>query len=123
MRKLQREGVIEREVVLRAEVQRAETLQAHHAATEAEFVALAALNLAVGLKCNQPIQVVEPPEASPPGLSLVDCLETAVRERREFNVVRSTVEVAVQGSRVARADFAPKVIADGTVARLPAAAQ
>ena len=114
-RKLQREGVIEREVVLRAEVQRAETLQAHHATTEAEFVALAALNLAVGLKCNQPIRVVEPPEATPPGLSLVDCLETAVRERREFNVVRRTVEVAVQGSRVARADFAPKVIANGTV--------
>ena len=114
-RKLQREGVIERELVLRAEVQRAETLQAHHATTEAEFIALAALNLAVGLKCNQPVRVVEPPEASPPGLSLVDCLETAVRERREFNVVRSTVEVAVQGSRVARADFAPKVIADGTL--------
>ena len=114
-RKLQREGVIEREVVLRAEVQRAETLQAHHATTEAEFIALAALNLAVGLKCNQPVRVVEPPEASPPGLSLADCLETAVRDRREFNVVRSTVEIAVQGSGVARADFAPKVIADGTL--------
>ena len=114
-RKLQREGVIEREVVLRAEVQRAETLQANHATTEAEFIALAALNLAVGLKCNEPVRVVEPPEAPPPGLSLADCLETAVRERREFNVVRSTVEVAVQGSRVARADFAPKVIANGSV--------
>ena len=69
----------------------------------------------IGLKCNQPIRVVEPPETPPPGFSLADCLETAVRERREFNVVRSTVEVAVQGSRVARADFAPKVIANGTV--------
>ena len=102
-------------MVLRAEVQRAETLQAHHATTEAEFIALASLNLAVGLKCNQPVRVVEPPEASPPGLSLADCLETAVRERREFNVVRSTVEAAVQGSRVARAEFAPKVIADGSL--------
>src|SRR5262249_44611436 len=42
-RKRQREGVIEREVVLRAEVQHAETLQAVHTATETEFTALAAL--------------------------------------------------------------------------------
>ena len=114
-RKLQTEGVIEREVVLRAEVQRAETLQSDHAATEAEFVALAALNLAIGLKCNDPVRVIEPPEPAPLELSLADCLETAVRERREFGVVRSTVEVAMQGTRVARADFAPKVIADGTL--------
>jgi outer membrane protein len=47
-RKRQREGVIEREVVLRAEVQIAEYRQELHAATEAEFVALAGLNLAIG---------------------------------------------------------------------------
>ncbi len=49
-RKRQREGVIEREIVLRSEVQHAETLQLLHTATEAEFVALAQLNLAIGLK-------------------------------------------------------------------------
>ena len=113
-RKRQREGVIEREVVLRAEVQHAETLQAVHTATETEFTALAALNLAIGLKCNEPVRVLEPPEAPPIGISLAECLETAVRERREFGVIRSTVEIALQGTRVARADFAPRVIADGT---------
>jgi outer membrane protein TolC len=45
--------------------------------------------------------------------SLADCLQTAVRERREFYVVQRTVEIAVQGGRVARAEFAPRVIADG----------
>ena len=80
-----------------------------------EFVALAGLNLAIGLKCNEPVRVVEPPEIPPLALSLADCLETAVRERREFYVVQRTVEIAVQGGRVARADFAPKVIADGTL--------
>jgi outer membrane protein TolC len=114
-RKLQREGVVEREVVLRAEVQRAETLQALHTTTEAEFIALAALNVAIGLKCNEPVRVIEPPEPAPLTLSLADCLETAIRERREFGVVRSTVEIAAQGSRIARADFAPRVIANGSV--------
>ena len=112
-RKRQREGVIERELVLRSEVQTAEFRQALHAATEAEFVALAGLNLAIGLKCNEPLRVVEPTEIPPLASSLADCLQTAVRERREFYVVQRTVEVAVQGGRVARAQFAPKVVADG----------
>ena len=114
-RKRQREGVIEREVVLRAEVQTAEIRQALHAATEAEFVALAGLNLAIGLKCNQPVRVVEPTEIPPLATSLADCLQTAVRQRREFYVVQRTVELAVQGGRIARAQFAPKVVADGTL--------
>jgi outer membrane protein len=114
-RKREREGVVEREIVLRSEVQRAENLQELHAVTEAEFVALASLNLAMGLKCNQPIRVADPPEVPPLATSLADCLETAVRERREFSVVQRSVGIAVEGGRVARAEFAPKVIADGTM--------
>ena len=114
-RKLLREGVVEREIVLRSEVQQAEARQQLHAATEAEFVALAALSLAMGLKSDQPIRVVEPAEIPPLVTNLADCLLTATRERREFNVIRRTVEIAVEGGRVARADFAPKVVADGTL--------
>jgi outer membrane protein TolC len=114
-RKLEHEGVVEREIVLRSEVQSAETRQQLHAATEAEFVALAALSLAMGLKSDQPIRVVEPEEIPPLATNLCDCLLTATRERREFSVIRRTVEIAVEGGRVARADFAPKVVADGAL--------
>jgi outer membrane protein TolC len=114
-RKRQREGVIEREVVLRSEVQMAEFRQEFHAATEAEFVALAGLNLAIGLKCNEPLRVEEPTEIPPLARSLADCLQTAIGQRREFYVVQRTVELAVQGGRIARAQFAPKVLADGTL--------
>jgi outer membrane protein TolC len=112
-RKREREGVIEREIVLRSEVQNAETRQLLHGATQGEFVTLAGLNLAIGLKCNQPVRVAEIPESPPLSLALCDCLQTAIRERREFQVVQRTVEIAVQGTRVARAEFAPRVIADG----------
>src|SRR5271157_643511 len=78
-RNLQREGVVERETVLRAEVQRAENLQQLHSATEAEFVALAGLNLAIGLKGNQPVRVADPTEIPPLAPSLIDCLQTAIR--------------------------------------------
>ena|GEM_PF-1405036 len=114
-RNLQREGVVERETVLRAEVQRAENLQQLHSATEAEFVALAGLNLAIGLKGNQPVRVADPTEIPPLAPSLIDCLQTAIRERREFEVVRRTVQIAVEGTRVARADFAPKAVANGSL--------
>jgi outer membrane protein TolC len=114
-RKREREGVVEREVVLRSEVQRAETRQLAHAATESEFVTLAALDLAIGLKSNQPISVVESPEVPPFRFSLAECLQTAVHERREFNVMRNTVEVAAEGTKIARADFAPRVVADGSL--------
>jgi outer membrane protein len=114
-RKREREGVIEREVVLRSEVQTAEYRQELHAATEAEYVALAGLNLAIGLKCNDPLRVVDPTEVPPLAPSLADCLQTAIQQRREFYVVQRTVAVAVQGGRIARAQFAPKVVADGTL--------
>jgi outer membrane protein TolC len=114
-RKLEHEGVVEREIVLRTEVQRAEARQQLHTTTEAEFVALAALSLAMGLKSDQPIRVVEPEEIPPLATNLCDCLLTATRERREFSVIRRSVEIAVEGGRVARADFAPKVVADGAL--------
>jgi outer membrane protein TolC len=114
-RKLLAEGVVERETVLRAEVLLAETRQQLHAAVESEYVALAELDLAIGLKCNQPVTVVEPPAIPTFDGTLADCLQTAVRERREFRVARRAVEIATEGTRVARADFAPKVIADGTL--------
>jgi outer membrane protein TolC len=114
-RKLLGEGVVERETVLRAEVLRAETRQQLHAAVEVEYVALAELDLAIGLRCNQPVAVVESPAIPAFDRTLADCLQTAVRERREFHVARRAVEIATEGTRVARADFAPKVIADGTL--------
>jgi hypothetical protein len=58
-RKRKLEDIVDREIVLRSEVQNAETRQSLHTATGAEFVALAALNLAFGLKCNEPVRVAE----------------------------------------------------------------
>lgn len=114
-KKLEGEGVVERETVLRAEVLRSESRQQLHAAVEAEFVALAALNLAIGLKCGEPIRVVEIGTLPPFNLGLADCLEAAIRERREFQVARKTVEISQAGTRVAKAQFAPKVMGGGNL--------
>jgi outer membrane protein TolC len=114
-RKLEREGAVERETVLRAEVLRAEARQQLHSAVEAEFVAMAGLNLAIGLRCSEPIRVADPAGLPPFDLTLVDCLQAAIRDRREFQVAKRMIEISQAGTRVAKAEFAPKVFAGGNL--------
>jgi outer membrane protein TolC len=112
-KKLAKGGVIEREKVLRAEVALAQAQRALDVAEEAEAVAVAALNLAIGLNVSAPTGVVDTADVPPFTLGLADCLQAAVGSRREFQVARQSVQVAQEGSRVARADFAPRIVAEG----------
>jgi outer membrane protein TolC len=112
-RKLAKGGVIEEEKVYRAEVQLAQTERALDAARAAEAVALAALNLAIGLNVNAPTDLVDTTEVPPFGLSLSASLEAAVTQRRELDVARRSIQVAQVGAKVARADFAPRIVAEG----------
>src|SRR5262249_2482008 len=114
-RKLARGGALEKEKVLRVEVQLAQSQQQLDAAEGAEVVALAALNLAVGLNVNAPTCVAETSDIPPFTQSLCDCLQTAVGRRREFQVARVSVQVAEEGRTVAKADFAPRVLAEGSL--------
>jgi outer membrane protein TolC len=113
-RKLGRGGVIEREKVLRAEVALAQTQRALDLTEEAEGIAVAALNLAIGLNVSAATSAVDTADAPPFALGLAECLQAAVDGRREFQVARQAVQVAQVGSRVARADFAPRIVADGS---------
>jgi outer membrane protein TolC len=115
VQKLEREGVVEREAVLRTEVLLAESRQQLHIAVESEFVALAALNLAIGIKCGEPIRVADPGGLPRFDLALCDCLQAAITNRREFQVALRTVEISQVGSQVAKAEFAPKVIGGGNL--------
>jgi outer membrane protein TolC len=112
-RKLLAAGEVVRETVLRAEVALAQARRALDVAEEAAAVAVAALNLAVGLNVNAPTRVVDTEDVPPLTRGLADCLQAAVGGRRELQVARESVQVAQEGSRVARADFAPRVVAEG----------
>jgi outer membrane protein TolC len=91
----------------------AQAQRALDVAEEAEAVAVAGLNLAVGVNVSGATGVVDAGDIPPFTLSLADCLQTAVGARREFQVARQSVRVAQEGSRVAHADFAPRVVAEG----------
>src|SRR5262249_6157575 len=112
-KKLAKGGVVEREKVLRAEAALARAQRALDVAEEAEAVAVAALNLAIGLNISAPTDVVDTTDAPPFTRGLTDCLQMAVAGRREFRVARESLQVAQEGSRVARADFAPRIVAEG----------
>jgi outer membrane protein TolC len=114
-RKLARGGVLEKEKVLRAEVQLAETQRLLDAAEGAEAVAIAALNLAIGLNVNAPTRIEETSDIPLFKQSLAECLQTAVSLRREFQVARTSIQAADEGRRVAKADFAPRIVADGSL--------
>jgi outer membrane protein TolC len=108
-------GVLEKEKVLRVEVQLADSQRLLDAAEEAELVAVAALNLAIGLNVNAPTAVVESSDTPPFTQSLAECLQIAVAQRREFQVAHASIQAADEGRRVARADFAPRIVAEGSL--------
>jgi outer membrane protein TolC len=114
-KKLAKGGALEKEKVLRVEVQLAESQQLLDAAEGAEAVAVAALNLAVGLNVNAPTSIVETLDIPAFTQSLAECLQTAVGLRREFQVARQSIQVADEGQRVAKADFAPRIVAEGSL--------
>jgi outer membrane protein TolC len=112
-RKLEKGGALEKEKRLRVEVLLAESQRLLDAAEGAEAVAVAALNLAIGLNVNAPTGVAEAADVPPFAGSLAECLQTAVGLRREFHVARTSIELADEGRRVAKADFAPRIVAEG----------
>jgi outer membrane protein len=114
-KKLAKGGALEKEKVLRVEVLLAESQRLLDAAEGAEAVAVAALNLAIGLNVSAPTGVQETVDVPPFTQSLAECLQTAVGLRREFQVARQTIDVADEGRRVAKADFAPRILAEGSL--------
>jgi outer membrane protein TolC len=112
-KKLEKGGVVEKEKRLRVEVQLSESRRLLDVAEGAETVAVAALNLAIGLNVNASTKAQESSDIPPFTQSLAECLQTAVSLRREFQVARQSIQVADEGRQVAKADFAPKILAEG----------
>jgi outer membrane protein TolC len=112
-RNLSRGGELVREKVLRAEVVLAQAHRLLDSAEAAVPIAASSLNLAIGLNVNTPTCVVDLSEVPAFTQTLCDCLQLAVSQRREFMVAHTSIQVAHEGTRVAKADFAPRIVAEG----------
>jgi len=115
IKKQVKKDVFVKERQLRAEVMLAQTQQLLDAAESAVAVAVAGLNLAIGLNVNVPTCPEEDLTVPPCTQSLAECLHTAVGQRREFQVAQKSIAVAAEGRNVAKADFAPRVVAEGSL--------
>jgi outer membrane protein len=115
-RKLVKGGAEVRQKVLRAQVQLAQARRALDLTEEAEGDAVAALELAIGLNVSAHTQVADEPSSVPPfEKTLEESLQTAVSQRREFAVAQRAIASAQQGLRVARASFAPRLVAESSL--------
>ena len=106
-------GAVAQETVLRAQVALAQAQRAFDVSEQETAVAIAALNLAIGLDICAPTVVADTGDIPTLTSSLCDYLGVAVGSRREFQIARRTVQVALEGERRAKADFAPRIVADG----------
>src|SRR5262249_26990546 len=114
-KKLEKGGALEKAKRLRVEVQLAESQRLLDAAEGAEAVAIAALNLAIGFNVNAPTGIEESSGIPPFTHALAEGLQQPVSMRREFQVARQSIQVADEGRQVAKADFAPRIVAEGAL--------
>ena len=98
---------------MRAKVALAQAQRTFDVSGEENAVAVAALNLAIGLDICTPTVVTDTTDIPPLTCSLCDYLNKAVGNRREFQIARRTVQVAQEGEHRAKVDFAPRIVADG----------
>jgi outer membrane protein TolC len=116
-------GVVEREAVLRAEVELSEARQRLLTTQQAVRDAEATLNVVMGRSPTTPLVVVDI-EARPSfDQSLEACLYQAIGERREIGMAREAVAAARHAVEEARGEMLPKVYVRGTALRVDSPGQ
>jgi len=109
-RNLLEQGEADRESVFAAQLLVARAEQQCVAAETSVNTSTAELNKAMGKNTASPTQVKNISSYPNFQLSLLECLERAVENRREIRVVADWVAKAAQAEKIAKADFMPKVI-------------
>lgn len=113
-----RGGTVDRDAVLRAEVQLADSRIGLVNAREMELDALARLNNTMGRNAAYPLQVqdLESPPVSPPALT--DLLAKAAEQRPEIGLARQVMVGAQEGLRAIRAGFLPNIYLRSSAGRV-----
>jgi len=110
-------GVVQRETVLRAEVEVSRVRQDLISARQAVQDGLATLNVSLGRSAQMPLAIVDVAAEPAPPSSISACLEMAVINRREIGMARQAVAEAWSGRQAAKGEFMPNVYVRGTVLR------
>ncbi len=111
-------GVALRDDVLRGDVQLSESRDALVRAVDAEVVALARLNNAMGRDASLPLRLDEEPYADKFAATLADSMQRAAAQRPEVGVARDRVAVAQFGRVAAKGEFLPQLTMKGSLGRI-----
>ncbi len=113
-----RGGTVDRDAVLRAEVQLAFSRSGLVSAREAELDALARLNNTMGRNAAYPLQVLdlESPPVSPPALA--ELLAKAAQQRPELGLARQLMVAANEGLRAIQGGFLPNIYVRAATGRV-----
>jgi outer membrane protein TolC len=111
-------GTLDRDAVLRAEVQLAFGRSGLVHARETELDALARLNNVMGRNAAYPLQVLdlEAPPTLPPALA--DLLARAAEQRPEIALARQLMVTAQEGLRAIQGGFLPNIYVRGSAGRI-----
>lgn len=110
-------GVVDREAVLRADVEVSQAQEDLLAARQQVRDGQATLNLVLGQPTTQPVEVQDVTEQIPFDRTLQECLEKAVASRPEIAIGREAVAEARYGEEAARGELYPRIYVRGTVLR------
>jgi len=115
---LYRNGVVDKNDVLRAEVHLAEVRQRLISAENAVKLATSSLNSVMGINVNYPTEVVDittPPKCD---TDLLAALQKAVAHRPELVIVQKYIQLEQAGIMSARGELLPKIYVSGSLNRL-----
>ena len=113
-----RNGVVDKNDVLRAEVQVAEVRQQLITAENAVELARSVLNNVLGINVNHQTEVVDVTSAPKLRMSLAAALQRAVDCRPEFEVAQKGILQEEAGLTEARGEFLPRIYVSGSLNRL-----
>jgi len=113
-----RNGVVDKNDVLRAEVQVAEARQQLITAENAVELARSAFNNVLGINVNHPTEVVDVTSVPKLRMSLAEALQRAVACRPEFEIAQKAILQEEAGLTEARGEFLPRIYVSGSLNRL-----
>ena len=105
--------LVDRNDVLRAELQIADIEQSRIKAENGVELAVSAFNLAMGVDPNRKTEVAESPRRPTCTVTMAGCLERAGANRPELALMDTLIEIERQGLRAAKAGHAPRIFAGG----------
>jgi outer membrane protein TolC len=111
-------GTADRNALLRADVEVSESRETLVAAQEQVYDAAARLNVTLGRNVALPLNLVHIKAQPQLTKSLEECLEVAIVQREEVNIVRRVVAEAQYGEQAARAELLPKIYVRGSLIRV-----